>query len=155
MGGYSSGRRNGGPVVEDGLKLDLAHGIRKGLIQPGSYVAGTIQWTLTRTGEVKAEISYVANLVDPVDAWVWLIYTSTTRATGAKLGNDYRLRLETTRPHFGGLLWWFLCPITGRRGRTRASRIGPVTSHAASTRPPQSPEHRMRRRTSPTVICRP
>jgi hypothetical protein len=25
------------------------------------------------------------------------------------------MRLETTRPNFGGLRWWFLCPITGRR----------------------------------------
>ena len=57
----------------------------------------------------------MANLVDPADAWVRLIYTSTTRATGAKVDNDYRVRLETTRPNFGGLRWWFLCPITGRR----------------------------------------
>ena len=90
------------------------HCIRKGLIRPGSYVAGTMQWTLTRTGEERANISYVANLVDPADAWVRLIYTSTTRATGAKVDNDYRVRLETTRPNFGGLRWWFLCPITGR-----------------------------------------
>jgi hypothetical protein len=85
------------------------------LIRPGPYVAGTIPWTLTRTGEERANISYVANLVDPADAWVRLIYTSTTRAYGAKLDNDYRVRLETTRPNFGGLRWWFLCPITGRR----------------------------------------
>ena len=115
MDGYSSGRRNGGPVVEDGLKLDLADCIRKGLIRAGSYVAGTIQWTLIRTGEERANFSYVANLVDSADAWVRLIYTSTTRANGAKLDNDYRVRLGTTRPNFGGLRWWFLCPITGRR----------------------------------------
>ena len=90
-------------VVEDGLKLDLAHCIRKGLIRPGSYVAGKIQSTLTRTGEERANISYVANLVDPADAWVRLIYTSTTRATEAKLDNDFRVQLETTRLNFGGL----------------------------------------------------
>jgi hypothetical protein len=115
MGGYSPGRRNGGPVVEDGLRLDLAHCIRKGLIRPGSYAAGTIQWTLTRTGLERANISYVPNLVDPADAWVRLIYTSTTRSTGAKRDNSYHVRLETTRPNFGGLRWWFLCPVTGRR----------------------------------------
>jgi hypothetical protein len=114
MGGYFSGRHNGGPVVEDGLKLDLAHCIRKGLIRPGSYVAGTISWTLTRTGEVKANISYEAHLVDPADAWIRLVYTTTTRATAAKVANDYQVRLETTRPNFGGLRWWFLCPMTGR-----------------------------------------
>jgi hypothetical protein len=85
------------------------------MIRPGLYVAGTMKWNLTRTGEVTANISYVANLVEPADAWVRLMYTSTTHATGAKVDNDYRVRLETTRPHYGGLRWWFLCPVTGRR----------------------------------------
>ena len=34
-----------------------------------------------------------------------------------------------------------------RRGLTRALTIGPVTSQAAPTCPPQAPEHRMRRNT--------
>jgi hypothetical protein len=42
-----------------------------------------------------------------------------------------------------------------RRGLTRALRIGPVTNQAAPTRPPQAPEHRMRRNTCPTVLSRP
>ena len=28
---------------------------------------------------------------------------------------DYHVGLTTTRPHFGGLRWWFFCPLT--RGR--------------------------------------
>ncbi len=39
-----------------------------------------------------------------------------------------------------------------RRGRTRVFSTGPVSSQAASTRPPQPWAHRMRRRTSPTVV---
>jgi hypothetical protein len=42
-----------------------------------------------------------------------------------------------------------------RRALTLALRIGPVSSHAAPTRPPHAPEHRIRRRTSLTVLCRP
>jgi hypothetical protein len=42
-----------------------------------------------------------------------------------------------------------------RRGLTRAFRIGPVTNQVAPTRPPQAPEHRMRRNTCPTVLSRP
>jgi hypothetical protein len=42
-----------------------------------------------------------------------------------------------------------------RRGLTRALRIGPVTNQAAPTRPPQAPEHLMRRNTCPTVPSRP
>ena len=42
-----------------------------------------------------------------------------------------------------------------RRGLTRVLRIGPVTNQAAPTRPPQAPEHRMRRNACPTVLSRP
>jgi hypothetical protein len=28
---------------------------------------------------------------------------------------DYRVRIEATRCHYGGLRWWFVCPLTGRR----------------------------------------
>jgi hypothetical protein len=42
-----------------------------------------------------------------------------------------------------------------RRGRTRPFKIGPVVSHAAATRPPQSLEHGIRCSTSATVWSRP
>ena len=29
---------------------------------------------------------------------------------------DYKVRLETTRPNFGGLRWWFICPLVRRDG---------------------------------------
>ena len=28
---------------------------------------------------------------------------------------DYRVRLTSTRPNFGGLRWWFVCPLVRRR----------------------------------------
>jgi hypothetical protein len=117
MGGYFSGRRDGSPVVEDGWKLDLAHCFRKGMIVPGRHVSGSMTWTLIRTGEVTGTIGYEANLIDPAVAWVRLHYASTTRSTGARTDRDYRVQLETTRPQFGGLRWWFVCPLSGRRAR--------------------------------------
>lgn len=117
MGGYFSGRHGGGPVVEDGWKLDLAHCIRQGMFRPQQWCAGTMKWTRTNTGEVTATIGYEANLLDPAAAWVRLHYTTTSRSTGAKTDRDYRVQLGTTRPHYGGLRWWFRCPITGRRAR--------------------------------------
>src|SRR3954471_19126471 len=44
---------------------------------------------------------------------------------------DYRIELTTTRPPYGGVRWWFICPRSGRRvmklhlprgGRTFAAR---------------------------------
>jgi hypothetical protein len=117
MGGYFSGRHGGGPVIEHGWKLDLAHCICKGTIVRGRYVSGSMTWTLTRTGEVTCRIGYEANLIDPSAAWVRLHYTTTFRHTGHKKDSDYRVQLETTRPHYGGVRWWFICPLSGRRAR--------------------------------------
>jgi hypothetical protein len=117
MGGYFSERCGGGPVVEDGWKLDLVHCTRKGMIMPGRSVSGSMTWTLTRTGEVTCSIGYDANLTDPAAAWVRLRYTTTSRHTGHKTESNYRVRLETTRPHYGGMRWWFVCPLSGRRAR--------------------------------------
>jgi hypothetical protein len=40
-------------------------------------------------------------------AWVRLSYTLT--ASGEEI--DYRVPLTATRPRFGGLRWWFACPL--------------------------------------------
>jgi hypothetical protein len=68
MGGYLSGWRDGGPLVEDGWKLDLAHCIRQRLIMPSRHVSGAMRWTSTRTGEVTCSIGYEADLTDPAAA---------------------------------------------------------------------------------------
>lgn len=117
MGGHFSGRRDGRPVGEDGWKFDLSHSIRHGLILPGRHVSGTMTWTSTRTGEVTASIGYEANLIDSAAAWVRLHYANTTPSTGAKTPHDYRVQLNTTRPHYGGVRWWLVCPLSGRRAR--------------------------------------
>ena len=37
---------------------------------------------------------------------------------------DYRVRLVTTRPNYGGLRWWFLCPVSAERGiEKRAAKL--------------------------------
>lgn len=29
---------------------------------------------------------------------------------------DYRIRLDTTKPNYGGLRWWFICPLVRQDG---------------------------------------
>jgi hypothetical protein len=48
--------------------------------------------------------------VDPT--WLWLHYT--LPATQERV--DYAVGLTTTRQRFGGLLWWFLCPLASQGG---------------------------------------
>jgi hypothetical protein len=106
MGGYGSGWR--GPkktTVEDCLVLSAAIFIRKKLLLPGRHAAGAWSWTQAGQSRPHAEIGYESNLIDPVDAWVRLHYSVNGEAV------DYRVRMETTRPNYGGLRWWFLCPL--------------------------------------------
>ena len=51
----------------------------------------------------------------------WLRLSTTFKATGAAV--DYRVCLTTTRPRFGGLRWWFVCPLT-KAGRPCTRRVG-------------------------------
>jgi hypothetical protein len=44
-------------------------------------------------------------------------------STGERL--DYRIDLTATRPHLGGLRWWFVCPqvVGGLACRRRAAKL--------------------------------
>lgn len=115
MGGYGSGRHGGRATVEGGLTLDLCAMIRKGHVVPGQHVRGTLSWTRTATGERVGSIGFVADMLNPAASWIRLSYTVTRWRDGAKVSRDDFVPLEATRPPFGGLRWWFLCPVTGRR----------------------------------------
>jgi len=112
MGGLGSGnwyRWSTRPVVEDGLSLDLCRLIRQKNIVPGSWVSGSLIWRNVDTGEQTASIGYEANMIRPDDAWMRLHYRRDDTP------EDYRVRLTTTRPNYGGLRWWFVCPSRGTR----------------------------------------
>lgn len=115
MGGFGSGRYGGRVTVEGGLTLDVCAMIRRGQMKPGQHVRGTLTWTRVRDSERIGSISYEANLCDPSEAGLRLFYAITPSGGGEPVHRDYRVTLDTTRPPFGGLRWWFLCPSTGRQ----------------------------------------
>ena len=96
-------------TVEDSLSLSMAALMRKKALVPGSWTRGSWQWSYEGS-EPHASIGYEANLVDPDTAWLRLVYT----ANGTPM--DYRVRLVTTRPTYGGRRWWFLCPLARKDG---------------------------------------
>ena len=57
-----------------------------------------------------ATIGYQADLTDESNAWLRLCY----QANGEPV--DYRVRLVTTTPNYGGHRWWFICPLVRRDG---------------------------------------
>ena len=112
MGGSGSGswyRWNKKSVVEDGLTLNIFKLVREKVIIPGKQVSGSLTWRSERTGEKRASIGYEANMFDQNAAWMRLHYTSDGKPM------DYKVRLTTIRPHYGGLRWWFICPANGSR----------------------------------------
>ena len=110
MGGNGSGFQGVRKVsVEQCLFLSVSHLVKKRAIVAGSRTTGTLQWSYEGC-EPHAKISYEANLVDPNSAWLRLTYT----ASGTSV--DYRVRLVTTQPTYGGRRWWFLCPLARQDG---------------------------------------
>jgi hypothetical protein len=81
--------------------------MREGILKAGVWHHGSWAWyrDATRT-ERDSALGYEVNTLGELP---WLRLTYTITRTGEAL--DYRVRLETTRPRFGGLRWWFVCPL--------------------------------------------
>ena len=77
-----------------------------------SAPVGTDHWAAWEQGEERphATIGYEANLTNVENGWLRLHYRRNEQAV------DYKVRLVTTRPNFGGLRWWFICPLVRRDG---------------------------------------
>ncbi len=113
MGGSQSGRwrwHDKGIAVEECLVLSIADLLRQQLVVPGRWTSGSLSWKRTGAAEPFATIGFEADIT-PAHAWMQLRYT----ASGNPV--DYRVRLTSTRPNFGGLRWWFVCPLVRADGR--------------------------------------
>jgi len=86
---------------------DLAGG---GPLRPGGRRRGGLAWC--RGGDVVFALGYAADTTDPGAAAVRLRYAS---VGGEEIEEVFRL--EVTRPNYGGVRFWFLCPGCGRRRR--------------------------------------
>ena len=119
MGGPGSGRTPARgaakrSTVEDSLVLTASTLVRQKALRPWARTAGSWSWSYDgeSNGEDRpfATIGYEADLTDEGDAWLRLHY----RADGESL--DYRIRLVTTTPNYGGRRWWFICPVCRNDG---------------------------------------
>ena len=115
MGGFGSGRSGGRPTVESALRLDIDDMMQWGAIRPGSH----------RTGEMRLhqlygddlDVKFESHPGDPENSWLWLRYSITDYWSGEELKIDDKVYLAPSRPHLGGLRWWFVCPQLYRRVR--------------------------------------
>ncbi len=111
MGGQGSGwQGTKSATVEDSLVLSVSALVRKRALVAGARTAGSWCWTYEGNNEPHATISYEADLRNRDAAWLRLDY----RANGEPV--DYRIRLDATKPNYGGLRWWFICPLARQDG---------------------------------------
>lgn len=112
MGGPGSGswyRWSTRPVVEVGLTLDINRLMRHGMVLPQRRVRNVLHWSRQSNGERVASMGYEASLLDPDRSWLRLKYRHND------VPKDYIVPLTTTVPNYGGLRWWFMCPLSGDR----------------------------------------
>ena len=111
MGGSGSGWRGAkNATVDDSLVLDMATLVRKRALVIGAWTSGSWGWKYEGDVTPHATIGYEANLHDQHNAWIRLHYPRNDVPV------DYKVRLVATKPNYGGLRYWFICPLVRNDG---------------------------------------
>lgn len=128
MGGYGSGRwgwHSKKNTVEESKCLEISWLSKQGYFSPG-WKYGDIKWK-NASGQVTSTIGIVVSINDQDlnENYVRFIYTSTNTSTKEATKLDYKAELVTTSCNFGGVRYWFICPliINGRACRRRVSKL--------------------------------
>lgn len=111
MGSIHSGRRDGKPLVEDCLTLDLAWLMRLGPIRDGGAGDGKIEWSID--GIIIASAHFRLDLREIESARLTVMHV-----LGGVKPSRQEIALTATAQHFGGRRWWMRCPVTSGRVRT-------------------------------------
>ena len=104
MGGYGSGRwgsHRKKTCVERCLVIDAARWQRGGVLREG----------IIRSREAVFCIGYRVDTTDMARPVAQLNYTLKDGLSPVLCKFDYPVQLQTTRPQFGGLRWWFTCRL--------------------------------------------
>lgn len=110
MGRYYFDKKD---TVEDCRSVSISFLKKHGYFDEPCCMSGAISWTNYR-GEETNSIGILVSTLDN-ENYVRFQYTSTRRATGEKTSYDYNVKLTTTPCNFGGVRYWFICPL-GKNG---------------------------------------
>jgi hypothetical protein len=126
MGGYGSTRwgfHSKKDTVDSSRMLSIFDFKREGLLNPDQRCTGIWTWRNAVTNEKSASMGFEINTLNK-PAWVRVHYTI-TRWSGEKQDYDYKILLPTTPCNFGGVRYWFMCPllINGRFCRRRVGKL--------------------------------
>lgn len=126
MGGYGSGRYGWvipKETVEDCRVLSSAQMQSEGIIGQGISGGGRRIWRRSSTGEEMASISYCVNMSAGEPPRIWLQYTKKRPGKDEREYLDYPVSLTSTPLPWGGVRWWFECPLR-RNGQLCGRRVG-------------------------------
>lgn len=123
MGGIGSGMVAWRPTIEStgALALDVLAVMRpfagalrrRALSHDVTFPPFSWQWS--RRGEPWCEVEMTLTVRAGADVASLRLRYDIEHHSAETGAQDYALTLVTTRLHFGGARWWFLCPATGRR----------------------------------------
>ena len=94
-------------TVEQATQLSIFKLKEFGLLD--GFHASTLTWTW-RLSSSKNSIGIIVDVRD--NPYVKVNYTTTDRSTGEKTDYDYKISLTTTPCNFGGVRYWFICPLS-------------------------------------------
>jgi len=90
------------------------------------FKSGIIQWK-NRLGEVASSVSIQVAMDEALFGgnYIRLQYTQTDSYSGEKTELDYKIELVTTHCNFGGVRYWFICPLVvkGKACRRRVAKL--------------------------------
>lgn len=108
-------------TVEESDELCIFRLNKWGLLE--GWHSTTITWTM-RFNDYKSSAGLIVDATCS-EPYAKLRYTITRYRDGSKQEYDYRIKLDKTHCHLGGVRYWFLCPHCGRRsGKLYRKPIG-------------------------------
>jgi hypothetical protein len=107
MGRYYFDKKD---TVEDCRSVSISFLRKHGYLCPQCSKSGGISWK-NCYGEETSSIGIVVSTFED-ESFVRLYYTVTDRNSGKKTDYDYKVRLTTTLCNFGGIRYWFICPLS-------------------------------------------
>jgi len=106
-------------TVEEATQLSIFKLKEFGLLR--GCCASTLTWTHRPSGH-KNSIGITVD-IEEAEPYVKVNYAVTDRNTDEKTDYDYKISLTTTPCHFGGVRYWFICPLS-RNGVSCGRRTG-------------------------------
>ena len=111
MGGYGSGRwerPTRKTTVEECTQLNVSDFAKHGLLKIGSK--GELRWPPHNPVDHVASIRFHVAVNQEGDPVFLINYHWSNCEQSESI--ETSIKLDMTRPRFGGLCWWFLCPLS-------------------------------------------